>query len=383
MKKKICLLILFYLLFFLNLFSQSGIYKFVYENTAYKAFKIKIDSNHLEKLQIYENEEKLTFSELLNDINIKDSLLFITNCCIQDINFKPVGLLLKDYKTIHDVNLESGNGNFYLKPNGIFYSNGKSANIIRSEDFKMDSTIKFGFQSGPLLVENGNINNNFNKTSKNKFIRLGVGIMDNLGIQYLLFIKSDIPVNFYDFAKVFYYQFGIKYALCIESSGCVFYDSKYKIDSNSLSYVIGNYLIFSDSNKGINKKEYSIAIKFEKSGIYSIPVLLNDVLKINMVFDSGAADLTITPDIALTLIKTGTIDDSDYIGTQKYMFANGQTANSSIFNLKEVKIGDKRIFNVRASISNNINSPLLFGQSALKKLGTYIVDNKNNKLIFH
>ncbi|MCC8997540.1 MAG: hypothetical protein LM517_10955 [Nitrosomonas sp.] len=33
-------------------------------------------------------------------------------------------------------------------------------------------------------------------------------------------------------------------------------------------------------------------------GVYGIPVLLNDVLKINVIIDSGAADVSIAPDVA-------------------------------------------------------------------------------------
>jgi predicted aspartyl protease len=45
--------------------------------------------------------------------------------------------------------------------------------------------------------------------------------------------------------------------------------------------------------------------------------------------------------------------------------------------LKSLKIGNIEIKNVRTSISDNIESPLLLGQSALKKLPSYRIDNKN------
>lgn len=120
----------------------------------------------------------------------------------------------------------------------------------------------------------------------------------------------------------------------------------------------------------------------EKSGVYEIPAIINDVLKINFVFDAGASDVSISPDIALTLIKTGTLNSEDFIGTQTYKFADGSTAKSKIFILKEVQIGNKKVANVKASISNSVDSPLLLGQSVLKRFGKVTIDYKNGVIHF-
>ena len=117
------------------------------------------------------------------------------------------------------------------------------------------------------------------------------------------------------------------------------------------------------------------------NGVYHLPVNLNKVMSLDFILDLGASDVSITPDVFLVLYRAGTIDEPDFIGTETYKFADGSTAKSSVFNLKNIKIGDIELKNVRASISNNINSPLLLGQSALKKLPSYKIDNQNNKLI--
>ena len=124
----------------------------------------------------------------------------------------------------------------------------------------------------------------------------------------------------------------------------------------------------------------SIDLSF-KNGVYSLPVRLNNVLNLDFILDLGASDVSISPDVFLVLYKSGTIKDSDFIGEEKYQFADGSTSKSSVFNLSKLLIGDIELNNVRASISNNINSPLLLGQSALKKLPSYKIDNQNNKLI--
>ena len=110
-------------------------------------------------------------------------------------------------------------------------------------------------------------------------------------------------------------------------------------------------------------------------GTYQIPVVINNVLKINFIFDSGASDVSISPDVALTLIKTGTVTSSDFVGTQKYVFADGTTADSKVFIIKDLKIGNKTVYNIRASISSSIDAPMLLGQSVLQKFGKFSIDN--------
>ncbi|MEO8859893.1 MAG: hypothetical protein ABI358_00595 [Ginsengibacter sp.] len=70
------------------------------------------------------------------------------------------------------------------------------------------------------------------------------------------------------------------------------------------------------------------------NGVYEIPIILNDVLKINFKFDAGASDVSISPDVALTLIRTRTV--------------TGSIAKSIVFIIKEIQIADKKVKNVKA-----------------------------------
>ncbi|MGK0388708.1 MAG: hypothetical protein ACI94Y_001440, partial [Maribacter sp.] len=115
----------------------------------------------------------------INDI-INDKLLFATNGGIFEGDLSPTGLLVTNGKKIHDINLKKGTGNFYLQPNGVFYisSNNKSK-VLESKDFnKRKANVKHAIQSGPLLLLKGRINKKFNKGSKNKYVRSGVGVLD-------------------------------------------------------------------------------------------------------------------------------------------------------------------------------------------------------------
>ncbi len=126
----------------------------------------------------------------------------------------------------------------------------------------------------------------------------------------------------------------------------------------------------------------SNVVKVKKKGtLFSVPVEINDVLKIDFIFDSGASDVSISPDVALTLVKTGTIKKEDWLEGAYYKFADGSTAKSKRFRLSTLKIGNKVIKNVTCSISNSIDAPMLLGQSVLSKFGKYTFDNVNQKLI--
>jgi clan AA aspartic protease (TIGR02281 family) len=115
-------------------------------------------------------------------------------------------------------------------------------------------------------------------------------------------------------------------------------------------------------------------------GVYHVPVLINDALQLNFVIDSGASDVAIPADVALTLMRTGTIKRTDFIGTEKFQLADGSTVSSRIFILRSLKIGDRTVTDVRASIAD-VNGLLLLGQSFLNKFKSWSQDNVNHEIV--
>jgi len=116
-----------------------------------------------------------------------------------------------------------------------------------------------------------------------------------------------------------------------------------------------------------------IKLKHSNS-VYYIPVLVNNTLTLDFVFDSGAADVSLTPDVVLTMLRAGLLKESDFIGSQQYQFADGSVAKSRVFMLKSLKIGNKEISNIKASVATSVDAPLLLGQSAISKLGHLTFD---------
>jgi len=117
-------------------------------------------------------------------------------------------------------------------------------------------------------------------------------------------------------------------------------------------------------------------------GVYALPVDINGVLKLNFILDSGASEVNIPSDVVLTLVRAGTIKDTDFLPGKTYVLADGSTLRSPRFTIRSLKIGSREIKDVPASV-DNIASSLLLGQSLLERLGTWSLDNQRRVLILH
>jgi hypothetical protein len=134
----------------------------------------------------------------------------------------------------------------------------------------------------------------------------------------------------------------------------------------------------SDDKKNTNSLKVKELIKMVKSqGVYEIPVTINGSIKLNFIMDTGASDMFITPEILLTLIRSKTIDDDDLLEGQYYQNATGDINENVRFNIKEIKIGNTTVKNVSCALSENLEAPILLGQSVLSKLGKIMLDFKS------
>ena len=140
-------------------------------------------------------------------------LLFAMNGGMYKKDNSPQGLYIENGIILSLMDTSNGEGNFYLKPNGVFYINKKNEPfIITSNNFIQNENIKYATQSGPMLVINKNIHPVFKKDSKSINIRNGVGILPNGNT---IFALSKKEINFYDFANFFKMK-GCKNALYLD-----------------------------------------------------------------------------------------------------------------------------------------------------------------------
>jgi clan AA aspartic protease (TIGR02281 family) len=119
-----------------------------------------------------------------------------------------------------------------------------------------------------------------------------------------------------------------------------------------------------------------------RNGILTVPVAINGAITLNFVIDSGAADVSVPADVALTLWRAGTIDPTDFIGERTYVLANGTQVPSKVFRIRELKIGSIEIQNVTASITDS-DGELLLGQSFLQRFRSWSIDNQRQMLVLN
>lgn len=108
-----------------------------------------------------------TLGNLKTHINKEGKkLLFGMNGGMFQEDFSPVGLYIENGKTIRKLNTRNAGGNFYMKPNGVFYitKNGKGT-VCKTEDFRRSPTLQYATQSGPMLVIDGTIHPDFKEGS--------------------------------------------------------------------------------------------------------------------------------------------------------------------------------------------------------------------------
>lgn len=116
-------------------------------------------------------------------------------------------------------------------------------------------------------------------------------------------------------------------------------------------------------------------------GVYQIPVFINDV-KMKFIFDTGAGMISMSSTEASFLYKQGTLTDDDFLGTLNFIDANGDITPGIVVRLRTVKIGNKTLENIEASIVDNNKAPLLLGQSALAKFGKISIDYTKGTIVF-
>lgn len=120
----------------------------------------------------------------------------------------------------------------------------------------------------------------------------------------------------------------------------------------------------------------------EENGIYYVPVEVNG-LNLKFVFDTGASAISISSAEVAVMYRQGLITQDDVLGTSQMMDANGDITEGAIVNLRTVKIGDITLHNIQASVEDNMQAPLLFGQSALSKFGKVSIDYEKGYIEFN
>lgn len=146
----------------------------------------------------------------------REFLVFGMNGGMYHPGYSPVGLLVEYGRERHPLNRDAGEGNFFLKPNGVFFVGKSAAGVMETEAFaKAQPEVRFATQSGPMLVVDGRIHPRFLPNSDSLYVRNGVGILPDGRVAFAI---SRSAVRFHDFATLFRDALGCRGALFLDGS---------------------------------------------------------------------------------------------------------------------------------------------------------------------
>jgi hypothetical protein len=113
---------------------------------------------------------------------------------------------------------------------------------------------------------------------------------------------------------------------------------------------------------------------------YVVSGIVNNVVTLTFVVDSGASDVTIPADAIAALKNAGALSDSDFTGKEVRGLADGSKITSEIFRIRSLSIGDWLVHDVNASVTP-AGAPPLLGQAFFNRLKSWSIDNVNQTLV--
>lgn len=130
------------------------------------------------------------------------TIAFAVNGGIFGDDLKAVGYYVENGERLSELDRGSGDGNFYMKPNGVFFGTGGKWRVLASETFvaTVGDRPQFGTQSGPMLVIDGKLHPDIQDNGPSRAIRNGVGV-DGKGHAH--FVIADAPLSFGQLARYF------------------------------------------------------------------------------------------------------------------------------------------------------------------------------------
>jgi uncharacterized protein YigE (DUF2233 family) len=162
------------------------------------------------------------------------TLQFAMNAGMYHEDRSPVGLYVENGRELKRISTANGPGNFSMKPNGVFYVDGKSAGVLETKAFlSRKLTPAFATQSGPMLVVDGKLHPRFKKDSTSLNRRNGVGVKG----RQVFFVLADDAVTFHQFARVFRDVLKTPNALYLDGSICRLYAPD--INRNDFGFQLG------------------------------------------------------------------------------------------------------------------------------------------------
>jgi uncharacterized protein YigE (DUF2233 family) len=110
------------------------------------------------------------------DLRSSGPYVAATNAGIFAPNYRAVGLHIEAGEEFSPLERSDGAGNFYLKPNGVFWIDADGPHVAATPDYAPAGVVSLATQSGPLLLDDGVRHPAFRDASPNRLLRSGVGV---------------------------------------------------------------------------------------------------------------------------------------------------------------------------------------------------------------
>lgn len=142
---------------------------------------------------------------------------FAMNAGMYEPDLSPVGLYVEQGRQFRPLNTADGDGNFYLRPNGVFWVNADGrAQVESAEAYARESpSPSFATQSGPMLLAEGALHPRIQHDGTSRLIRNAVGTTAQ---GEALFVISEGPVSFGRLARFFRDGLGCRHALYLDGT---------------------------------------------------------------------------------------------------------------------------------------------------------------------
>ncbi len=146
-----------------------------------------------------------------------DTIAFAMNAGMYDEDGNPIGYFVEDGDRLQTLNTADGEGNFHMKPNGVFFGSGETWEVRTTEDFlaNVRERPQFGTQSGPMLVVDGRLHPDISQDGESRLIRNAVGV-DERGRAH--FVISNAAISFGKLARFYRDELGVKNALYLDGN---------------------------------------------------------------------------------------------------------------------------------------------------------------------
>jgi uncharacterized protein YigE (DUF2233 family) len=153
-------------------------------------------------------------------------------------DLKAIGYYVQNGERLKELNRAEGDGNFYMKPNGVFFGSDGKWQVMGSNTFfnTVGDRPKFGTQSGPLLLVDGKLHPEVQDDGPSRAIRNAVGV-DASGSAH--FVISDAPVSFGQLARYYRDVLKVKNALYLDGQVSSLWDpARARMDKGRVGPII-------------------------------------------------------------------------------------------------------------------------------------------------